>query len=200
MQIIIRTALLGLVTGSIYSLASVGLVLTYKTSGILNFGFGALALFTTFIHWQFTIKYGMPVWLSALIVVLIIAPLIGVFLDTQLFRRIEGQPVVIGVIATVGLFVLFQGLVGYIWGGSSIGVPSLFPRTPINIPGGATIGLDGVLVLAVGVASALALGALLRYTRVGVSFRAVVDNRPVAGLMAINTGLVSAGAWALGCS
>ena len=200
MQVIIRTAILGLVTGSIYSLASVGLVLTYKTSGILNFGFGALAMFTTFIHWQFTIKYGMPVWLSALLVVFIIAPLIGVFLDTQLFRRIEGQPVVIGVIVTVGLFVLFQGLVGYIWGGTSIGVPSLFPRTPINIPGGGTIGLDGLLVLVVGVTSALALGAVLRFTRLGVSFRAVVDNRPVAGLMAINTGFVSAGAWALGCS
>src|SRR5436190_3054616 len=147
MQVFIRTALLGLVTGSIYSLASVGLVLTYQTSGILNFGFGALAQFTTFLHWQFTIGYGWPVWASALLVVLVIAPLIGVFLDTQLFRRIEGQPVVIGVIATVGLFVLFQGLVGSIWNGRSIGVPSLFPRTPIKIPGGATIGLDALLVL-----------------------------------------------------
>jgi ABC-type branched-subunit amino acid transport system permease subunit len=62
---------------------------------------------------------------------------------------------------------------------------------------GVTIGLDGLIVLGISTAAALLLGAMLKFTRVGIAFRAVVDNRPVAGLMAINTGLVSSGAWAL---
>jgi branched-chain amino acid transport system permease protein len=197
-KVFLSTTLLGLVTGSVYAMSATGLVLQYKTSGILNLGYGALATFAAIIHWQFTVEFGMPVWLSAIIVVLVIAPLIGVFLDTQLFRRVEGQPPVIGVMMTVGLIVLLQGIIFVVWGIESKEVPSLFPRRPIRIPGGATVGLDGILVLVVAAASAALLAAMLRFTRLGVAFRAVVDSRPVAGLMAINTGFVSASAWALG--
>jgi branched-chain amino acid transport system permease protein len=195
-MIFLRTLILGLVTGSVYALASTGLVLTYKTSGILNLGIGGIALFTTFVHWNLTIGHGWPVWLSAIVVVLVFAPLIGIVLDTQLFRRIEGQPIVIGLMCTVGLFVLFSGIVAKIWHGQTVEIPSLFPRSPVKFFG-VTVGLDGLIVLGIATGAALALGAMLKFTRIGVAFRAVVDNRPIAGLMAINTGLVSSGAWAL---
>ena len=106
MERLLRTVLLGLANGSVYALAATGVVLIYKTTRILNLGYGALALFTTFIYWQFTVNWGWPLGISALLVVVVIAPAIGFFLDSQLFRRIEGQPLVIGVIATVGLTVL----------------------------------------------------------------------------------------------
>lgn len=198
MEVLLRTLLVGIVTGSIYALASTGLVLTYKTSGILNLGYGALALLTTFIHWGFTVTWGWPGWLSALVVVLVVAPMIGVFLDTQLFRRIQGQPAVIGIIATVGLTVLVQGVVITFWGPETESVPSLFPQGSVKIIGGATLGYDQIAILIVAAVASGLLAAMLRYTRIGVAFRAVVDNRPVAGLMAINTGFVSALAWALG--
>ena len=200
MERLLRTILLGLANGSVYALAATGVVLIYKTTRILNLGYGALALFTTFIYWQFTVNWGWPLGLSALIVVLVIAPAIGFFLDSQLFRRIEGQPIVIGVIATVGLTVLLQGIVFAIWSSDTQTVPSLFPTTSIDIVGGATLGLDQLLILAVAVGSAVALAMMLRYTRLGIAFRAVVDNRAVAGLMAVNTNLVSGMAWALGTS
>ena len=198
MQVFIRTLILGIVSGSIYALASVGLVLTYKTSGVLNFGYGALALFTSYIHWTLTVTYHFPVWLSALIVVGVIAPIIGVLLDVRLFRLIEGQPQIISVIATVGIFVLFEGLVYWIWKGTSHRVPSLFPAGVVHLPGGTIIGKDQFGILAVAVVAALGLGAMLRYTRIGVAFRAVVSNRPVAGLMAINSSYISGLSWALG--
>lgn len=202
MQILIRTIILGLVSGSVYALASTGLVLTYKTSGILNFGYGAVAVFTSYVYWTFTVQWGWPVWPAALVVCLVVAPLLGIFLDTQLFRRIEGQPQIIGVIATVGLFVLLTGLAGLIWGGPSGNaaksyVPSLFPQGTVPLFGGARIAIDQLGVLGVATLAAVGLGAMLRFTKMGVAFRAVVNNRPVAGLMAINTGFVSGLAWAL---
>lgn len=200
MQIFIRTILLGIVSGSVYALASTGLVLTYKASGVLNFGYGALALFTTFVHWQLCVGLGLPVWLSALIVVGVVAPTLGVLLDRQLFRRIEGQPQIIGVIATVGLLVLLQGVVTLIWGGQTKNVPSIFPRGTLRLPFGVNMGVDQLGVLLVAAAAAGGLGAMLRYTKLGIAFRAVVNNRPIAGLMGINTGVVSGLAWALGTS
>jgi branched-subunit amino acid ABC-type transport system permease component len=200
MERLLRTILLGLANGSVYALAATGVVLIYKTTRILNLGYGALALFTTFIYWQFTVVWGWPLVVSALLVILLIAPAIGFFLDAQLFRRIEGQPIVIGVIATVGLTVLLQGIVFAIWESDTQTVPSLFPTSSVNIIGGATLGLDQLLILTVAVGSAVALALMLRFSRLGIAFRAVVDNRAVAGLMAVNTNLVSGAAWALGTS
>lgn len=200
MDIFLRTLLLGIASGSVYALASTGLVLTYKISGVLNLGYGSLALFTGFVYWNFAVEWGWPPWLAALIVVLVVAPAIGIFLDTQLFRRIEGQPPVIGIIATVGLFVLLLGFVQFIWKGATRIPPSLFPSGTVPLPGGANIGVEQLGIIAVAAASAGLLAALLRFTRIGVAFRAVVDNRPVAGLMAINTPFVSGMAWALGTS
>lgn len=198
MQAFFNTVLVGVVTGSVYALASTGIVLTYKTSGILNFGYGGLVLFTTFVYWSFSVAFGWPVWLSALLVLLVAAPGIGFLLDGTLFRKIRGQPVVIGVIATVGLTVLIQGLVLIIWGGATRGdVPSLFPRAPLRLPGGLFIGVDQAALFGLAVALALGLAAMFRYTRIGVAFRAVVDDRSVAGLMAINTRFVSGLAWAI---
>ena len=59
MEIFLRTVFIGVVTGSVYALASTGLVLTYRTSGVLNLGYGALAVFTTFIHWQLAVPVGV---------------------------------------------------------------------------------------------------------------------------------------------
>ncbi|MCA1830994.1 MAG: hypothetical protein LC663_05735, partial [Actinobacteria bacterium] len=203
-QVFVRTLILGIAGGSAYALASTGLVLTYKTSGILNFGYGSLALFTTFIYWQL-LEWGIPAWGAAAMVVLVVAPAIGFFLDGQLFRRIEGQPQIIGVISTVGLFVLFQGLVVWIWHGNTQSVPSLFPSKSLCLfgsgvacHGGVVLGSDDLGIFFVATLSALALGAMLRYTRLGVSFRGVVDNRPVAGLMGVNTSFISGTSWALG--
>src|SRR5438093_8402069 len=197
MQAFFNTLLLGVVTGSVYALASTGIVLTYKISGILNFGYGGLALFTTFVYSTFTLTFGWPVWVAAALVVLVVAPMFGCLLDATLFRRIQGQPIVIGVIATVGLAVLLQGLVLLIWGGATRDVPSLFSRSPLQLPGGLFIGVDQAALFGLAIALAAGLAALYRYTRVGVAFRAVVDHRSLAGLMAINTHFVSGLAWAI---
>lgn len=200
MGIFLRTILLGLIQGSVFALAATGLVLTYRISGVLNFGYGGVAMFSSYIYWQFAVDWSWPVWLAAGLVVLVAAPLLGAFLDTQLFSRLRDQPMVISIIATVGLWVLLQGLVNVIWRGTSRGVPSLFPRSSVTLPGGVRIGGNDLAIFGVAAAAAALLGLMLRYSPAGRSFRAVVDSRAVAGLLGVNTKLVSAGAWALGTS
>lgn len=197
MEILLRTLLLGAVSGSVYALAAVGIVLTYKTSGVLNFGYGALAVFTTFIYWQLT-QWGVHGLLAAMLVLLVVAPMLGFFLDAALFRPLQGQPPIIGVIATVGLSVLLQGISIFIWSASARAFVSL-PQDPVRVLG-VNIGIDQLMILVMAGASAASLGAMLRYTKIGVAFRAVVDNRDVAGIVGVNTGLISGLSWALSTS
>ncbi|MHB8511901.1 MAG: ABC transporter permease [Actinomycetota bacterium] len=200
MQLFLSTLIVGLVTGSVYALASTGLVLTYRTSGVLNLGYGALAIFTSFVHWQLTVRWGWPGWASALVVVTLVAPLVGFILEEGIFSKLRDQPIVIGVIATVGVWVLLQGIIQLIWGPGTQRVPSLFPHGTVRILGSTRIGIDQIAILLISVAAVVLLAGMLRYTRLGISFRAVVDNRDLAGLMAVPTSVVSGGAWAIGTS
>ena len=56
--------IIGLFSGSVYALSSMGLVLTYKTSGIFNFAYGGVAMFCGFAFWQLRDGWGISQWVS----------------------------------------------------------------------------------------------------------------------------------------
>src|SRR5882724_8779208 len=66
----------GLATGAVYGLAGIGLVLTYKTSGIFNFGYGAVAALVAFAFY-FLDEHGLPWGAAAVISVLVVSPILG---------------------------------------------------------------------------------------------------------------------------
>ena len=82
--------IVGLVTGAVYALASMGLVLTYTTSGIFNFAHGAVGMFATYLFYTLRVDVGLPVALAVAIAVLVIAPLMGVLIDRVFLRQLEG--------------------------------------------------------------------------------------------------------------
>src|SRR3981081_4349456 len=82
--------IIGLSVGGVYALAALGIVLIYRTTGVLNFAHGAMGMFSTFVAWQ--IFYGMahpywPQWLATAIAILAglgFSAFLGVFLDLPL--------------------------------------------------------------------------------------------------------------------
>ncbi len=60
MQEVFRFALLGLGLGALYSLASQGLMVIYRGSGVLNFAHGAIGMVGAYIHWEMKVKHGYP--------------------------------------------------------------------------------------------------------------------------------------------
>ncbi len=68
---------IGLATGAVYGLAGLGLVLTYKTSGIFNFGYGSVAALDVFVFYFLHTEHGVP-WPAAAVICLgVFAPLLG---------------------------------------------------------------------------------------------------------------------------
>ena len=71
----------GLATGAIYGLFATGLVLTYKTSGIFNFGHGAIATVAAYVFYFLHVDHGLH-WLPALVVaVFVLGPLMGLVME-----------------------------------------------------------------------------------------------------------------------
>ncbi|MFH8661311.1 ABC transporter permease subunit [Streptomyces afghaniensis] len=180
--------LAGLSVGSAAALTGIGLIVTYRATGVLNFAHGAIAMVCAYVLRQCVVEWGWPLWLGAAVTLLVLAPGLGVVLERFVFRPLavlSGDPAQT-LVASIGVFVLLVGGAALLWGqGARADAPELVPDEPWGQ-------LAVVLVLAAGVA------AVVRWTRFGRELRAVVDDRRLAVLGGIDADRVAAAGWAFG--
>ncbi|MFJ5263063.1 ATP-binding cassette domain-containing protein [Streptomyces sp. NPDC088387] len=180
--------LAGLSVGGAAALTGIGLVVTYRATGVLNFAHGAIAMVCAYVLRQLVVEWGRPLWLGAVVTVVVLAPALGVVLERFVFRPLSvlgGDPAQ-SLVASIGVFVLLVGGATLVWGpGARDDAPELVSADPWGQ-------LAVVLVLAAGVA------AVIRFTRFGRELRAVVDDRRLAVLGGIDADRVAAAGWAFG--
>ncbi|MFD5481706.1 branched-chain amino acid ABC transporter permease/ATP-binding protein [Streptomyces hawaiiensis] len=180
--------LAGLSVGSAAALTGIGLIVTYRATGVLNFAHGAIAMVCAYALRQCVVEWGWPLWLGAVVTLLVLAPGLGVVLERFVFRPLAvlgGDPAQT-LVASIGVFVLLVGGAALLWGqGARDDAPVLVPDEPWGQ-------LAVVLVLAAGVT------AVVRRTRFGRELRAVVDDRRLAVLGGIDADRVAAAGWAFG--
>jgi ABC-type branched-subunit amino acid transport system ATPase component/branched-subunit amino acid ABC-type transport system permease component len=188
----------GIAVGSIYGLAASGLVLTYKTSGIFNFGHGALATaaayFFYWLHYQEDISWEVAFVLA----VFVAGPVLGVLME-RIGRRLALQSTAYKIVGTVGLIVLVEGLATVKYGPDTIRVPQYLPKGVHHFRIlGVNVSYAQLTVTLVGLASVGLLYALFRWTRMGTSMRAVVDDPDLLAMQATSPVLVRRWSWVIG--
>jgi branched-subunit amino acid ABC-type transport system permease component len=188
----------GIVTGCIYAIAAMGLVLTYRTTGLFNFAHGAMGMVVAFGFYQLRTEWGVPTAISILIALAIVAPLLGTVIDRLLFRSLEGSSQASKVVVTIGLLILLQQGAEIIYGTGSRRVEPFLPNGHINA-GSVRIGYDQLIIVAAAFVVLGALTVFLRTTRMGVAMRAVVDNRDLVDLAGFKPERITTFTWALGC-
>ena len=205
---IIRFLVVAITYASIYGIAASGLVVTYTTSGIFNFAQGAIGMFLAFVYWQLVSPEAWDIGtIPALIItVLVIAPLLGALIERLIMRRLADAPLVGQLVATIGLLAFFIGLADIIWASNTyrtigyfIGRTSGFNTSAFGL-GNTVVTWFRVVTIVTGIGIAVVLRVVLYRTRLGVSMRAVVDNRELAALNGARPGRVSMFAWALSTS
>ncbi|HLY84733.1 MAG TPA: ABC transporter permease [Acidimicrobiales bacterium] len=195
----IQYVIAGLVLGGIYAIASAGLVLTYVSSGILNFAFGSLAYFIARLYYYLHVQHHWGIAAAAAFSILVAAPLLGVFLYAVLFRFLRLSASVIKVVATIGLAVTIPPIATLLFGNQSIlRAPGLAPE-PVKVYHLAStpITLDQLIVYGCVIATVVVGALVLRYSDVGLTVRAMVDSEAMTALSGTNPSAVSVGVWAL---
>ncbi|MFJ5140403.1 ATP-binding cassette domain-containing protein [Streptomyces sp. NPDC088707] len=180
--------LAGLAVGSAAALTGIGLIVTYRATGVLNLAHGAVAMICAYVLRQLVVGWGWPLPAGALVTLLVVAPGIGLALDAGVFRplaRREANPAQ-SLVASIGVFVLLVGAAVLVWG------PGGRDDAPV------LLGDDPWAQLGAVVALACLVGAVTRWTRFGRELRAVIDNRPLAVLSGIDANRVAAAGWAFG--
>ena len=190
----------GIALGGVFAISSAGLVVTYATTGIFNFAQAAIGCFLAFCYWQLTVKWGLPTLLSIAITLLIIAPAIGIALDRVIMRRLRDAALVVQLMVTVGLMLTFMGITLTIWTPKSPrSVPHFFEGTKGVHLGDVVATWHRIITVVIALLVAVALRFLLYRTRIGISMRAVVDSRSLAGLSGAKPSIISGASWSLGC-
>ena len=187
----------GLVFGSIYALAASGLVITYVSTGVLNFAFGAFAFFIARFYYYLHVEKNWGILLSAAVSLLVLAPFMGIFFYMAIFRFLRLSSQLIKVVVTIGLSVVIPVLATMIFGNEEIfQAPGLAPQ-PVSVYKvfGTAVTLDQVIAYAC-VLGIVVFGALiLRFTEAGLSVRAMVDSEAMTSLSGSNPSRIAAGVW-----
>ena len=189
----------GITVGSIYGLAAMGLVLTYKTSGVFNFGHGAIGAAAAYVFHSCRDTYDMPWPLAAVVAVGLFGLVVGLVME----RLAGGLSVVttgFKIVATVGLLLAIRSLLILSYGSESLNFPPFLPQGTLVTISSVRVTYDNAIVLGLGAGSALALFLLFRVTRLGKAMRAVVDDPSLLDMVGESPVRIRRAAWLIGCS
>jgi ABC-type branched-subunit amino acid transport system ATPase component/branched-subunit amino acid ABC-type transport system permease component len=188
---------IGLTSGAVYALAGLGLVLTYKTSGVFNFALGALATVAAYV---FYVLYVLNHWawpLAAFVAVCVAGPLMGLGVEL-LARRIQTVSLAWRVASTVGLLLVIIAGIDLIYGTETTReVPIFLGAKNFNLFG-TNVQESQAITFLFAVVVTVVLTIFFRVARRGKAMRAVVDNPElldIAGTSPTNTRRL---AWIIG--
>jgi len=192
----LRYLFIGLGNGAIYAMLGLGLVVIYRSTGLLNFAQGEMAMFTTFVVWMLA-DHGVPLWL-ALLIGMVAGFLIGAICYQFIVRPVgdpHQKPLAV-VIVTIGMFLGFNALARLIWGSDDRSLANLFGQSEVSILGSpmAWQKIGAIAVLGI---EALVFWLIFQRTKLGLGMRAVASNPESSALCGVPVTRVLLFGWGL---
>jgi branched-chain amino acid transport system permease protein len=190
----------GLSTAAIYAVIASGLVLTYTTTGVFNFAHGAIGMLGAFAYWQLRVGWHWSTPAALAVVLLVLAPLFGVFLEAVVMRGLQGTNEVTKIVVSIGLLAAMIGLATWIWSPNTNRTLAPFydSKKPFEVFS-TSVTYHQAITMGVAIVVAIALRLLLYRTRIGIAMRASVDDASLATLNGARPAMIAMLAWATGC-
>jgi len=193
-ELFLERLIVGVGRGSIYALLALAIVLIFRSTGILNFAQGEMAMFSTFVAWTFQ-ENGANVWVSILAAMLL-SLLGGALIERVIIRPVEGGSPLNVVIVTIGMFLALNALAQWLWVTEARTFANPFPNDAYDVVG-VSIDADLLGRLVVLAVVAFVLYLLFQKTKLGLGMRAVASNTESSGLVGIRVGRMLMIGWGL---
>jgi ABC-type branched-subunit amino acid transport system permease subunit len=205
--------LLGLGAGSVYALLALGLVLKYRSAGVVDFGHGAVAMFVAYVYigLRATGSLALPwpvlphsITLSgsaiagpvSILISLVYAAILGLVMYVLVYRPLRHAAPLVRVAASVGTMLYLQAVAVLNFGTTEASTSPILPDTPVKIAG-IDVPADRLWLAAITIVLAAALWAIYRFTRFGLATRAVAENETGASVIGLSADRTSGGNWIL---
>ncbi len=201
--------LLGIGNGGVFAALAVALVITYRSSGVVNFATGAISLTAAYIYAGLrqgeliliipglprSIDVGAPLnFASAALIALAIAGVIGALLHLLVFRPMRNAPQLAKAVASLGVLVVLQGTLATRLGTAPVSVAPLFRSERWSL-GSIGILSDRVYLAATVLGLTLLLAAAYRFTRFGLLTRAAAESQTGAFVSRVSPDRIALANW-----
>jgi branched-chain amino acid transport system permease protein len=185
----------GIAVGCLYALIALGFVLIIKATDILNFAHGEIIMISSLLCYFLMAKYHFS-FLTASLITILIAALLGVLTERLVLRPMLGEPIFAVVMITIGLSIFLRSMAGILFGHDNYVFPSPFPKEPMNLAG-ITLSMTQVWVMISTALLVLIFFIFFKYSRMGLAMRGTANNQETALLMGISTKRVFAMVWGI---
>ena len=215
MQQYLLFAIVGLGFGSIYAAISMGVVITYRGTGIINFATGAMAMWGAYVFDELnrTGDLVFPVviiphsvslgdglgsvpFALAMVLAVLSCSLIGLMVHILVFRPLRRAPILARVVASVGVLLTIQALIVMQFSSTPRAVAPILPNEPVSLAG-ISFSRDRLWITAIVVVIAVALWAWFRFTRLGLATRASAENERAISLARYSPQVLAGSTWVL---
>lgn len=206
--------LLGLGSGAVYAVLGLGLVLKYRSAGVVDFGHGAVAMFCAYVFielrsngelqfpWiliphqiKVASSNGMALWPS-IIITLVYSAILGLIFYLLIYRPLRNAPALARVGASIGVMLGLEAIAVLNYSTFAVSSPPILPDSPLHL-GGLFVPSDRLYLAGLTVLVGIALAAVYRFTRFGLITRAAVENERGAALLGHSSSRIAAYNWVL---
>lgn len=202
---------MGIGNGAVYAALGLALVMTYKSSGVVNFATGAIALYAAYNYAYlrqgkllnpipgFDAKIDLGTKLGifpALVLAVLIATVLGILLYLIVFRPMRTAPALAKAVAAIGVMLVLQALIALRVKDDSPPVRYIFPQGGITI-GSQRVTTDHFWLAAVVIGLAILAALVLRYTRFGIATEAAAESEKGALVTGLSPNRIAVANWAL---
>ena len=190
MQQILLFSLLGLGSGALIAGIALGVVLTYRGSGIINLATGGVAMFAGYAFWALTTDLLHLSTVPALLISLVIVLALGAAIELVAFRPLRTAPPLAKLVSSLGVLLVLQASMLLAFGTTAQPEPSVLPQNTVKLLG-AVIPVDRFILTGIVIVAAAALAALYRFTLFGLATRAASENEVFAMLSGLSPNRLS---------
>ncbi len=173
LALLAELAVNGALTGLLYSLFAIGVVLIYKASSVPNLAQGALTMLGAYVVLALARDAGLPLW-GAIPLAAVIMFGLGVGIERIALRRLAGRPIVMILMMTLGIDIFLRGTTLAVWGGTSRSIELGVSYDPLFM-GGVLISRIHLVGAAIAIVLFLAFVLFFR-SRLGIRLRAIADD------------------------
>ncbi len=186
----------GILLGGYYALIACGLSFMFSVMRIINLAHGSLAICAAYLIFVLSDRAHLPLWLSFLIAVLMMAA-VGWLIQRLILDRSARGGQLLPILSTFGLSMAIDNSLFEQFGANTKSLANSVGDLSWDswqLPGGLFLGKLPVLIFVVAVLLLAGLQLMLTYTRLGRAIRATAEDPDTAGLMGIDAAKVNAAA------
>ncbi len=196
MEFFLQLLVNGLSLGFLYALSALGFVMIFKSSSVLNFAHGELLAMGAFLFLVLSTWAKLPIAV-AFALTLVGSFSLGFVIERLFLRPLIGEALIQVIMLTVGLAVMFKGLLLFIFGGDIHQYPRFLPESLTLQWGAIQIPSVYVATFIIGILFLIIFGFFFKYSSQGIYMRSVADNQPAALSLGVHVRRVFALSWAI---